>query len=152
MLYHPLTQRRIQVNSLRVGYSAHKYGGAIIIQVALDPKNVTRARREIIKYLKNSRRLEYSSKDVFGEAQIYAMDFMDSAKNRIRFRGEQAQERGLPIASSLARFMLLNEIEDRGDYLQHISDIKSTTLRSMAGKYFAQKNYVVIYITPHEEK
>lgn len=152
MLYHPLGRRRIQVSSIMMGYSAYKCGGAIIIQIALDAKNLKRAQREILKYLKAARSLEYSAKDVFGEAQIYAMDFMDSAKNRIRFRGEQAQERGLAIASSLARFMLLNEIEERGDYLQHIAEISSTKLRDTAGKYLGQKNYVVISIMPNEKK
>ncbi len=152
MLYHPLMQRRIRPNSMTMGYSAYKCGGAIIIQIALEPKYLKRAQREIQKYLKKSHRLEYSSKDVFGEAEIYAMDFMGSAKNRIRFRGEQAQERGLAIASSLARFMLLNEIEERGDYLQHIADISSTKLRGTAGKYLGQKNCIVISINPLEKQ
>jgi predicted Zn-dependent peptidase len=152
MLYHPLIQRRIQVNSVIMGYSAYQCGGAIIIQIALEPKNLKRAYREIRKYLKNSHRLEYSAKDVFGEAQMYAMDFMDSAKNRIRFRGEQAQERGLAIASSLARYMLLNETEDRGDYLEHIEEISSRKLRGAAGDYLGQKNCVVIFISPQEDE
>ena len=152
MLYHPLGQRRIQVSSVLMGYSAYKCGGAIVIQIALDAKSLNRAQREILKYLKGARSLEYSSKDVFGEAQMYAMDFMDSAKNRIRFRGEQAQERGLAVAGSLARFMLMNEIEERGDYLQHIAEISSTKLRDTAGKYLGQKNYVVIAIMPNEKK
>lgn len=152
MLYHPLIQRRIQVNSVNMGYSAYKCGGAITIQIALEPKNLKRAYREVRKYLKNSHRLDYSAKDVFGEAQMYAMDFMDSAKNRIRFRGEQAQEQGLAIASSLARFMLLNEVDDRGDYLERIAEISSTKLRDIAGDYLGQKNCVVIFISPQEEK
>jgi predicted Zn-dependent peptidase len=135
-----------------MGYSAHRYGGAVTIVVALEPKHLKRAKRELTKYLKQARRLDYSSDDVFGENQLYAMDFMESAKNRIRFRGEQAREQGLAIATSLARYMLLNEIADRGDYLEHIAEINTTDLRGTAGKYLCQKNCVIVTIEPKKKR
>ncbi len=152
MIYHPLTRRRIAANSLRMGFSAQKYGGAVTITMALEPKNWKRAKREITRYLKESRRLNYSSDDVLGEAQIYAMDFMQSAKNRIRLEGERARERGLAIATSLARYMVMNEIPDRGEYLEHIAEIDSTDLRRAAGEYFGRKNMVFVAILPKSEK
>jgi len=152
MIYHPLSRNRIYPSGLRMGYSAHRYGGAVTIVVALEPKHLKRAKRELTKYLKQARRLDYSSDDVFGENQLYAMDFMESAKNRIRFRGEQARERGLAIATSLARYMLLNEIADRGDYLEHIAEIDTTDLRRTAGKYLGQKNCVIVTIEPKKKK
>ena len=151
MIYQPLMQKRIPVSSLRMGYSAHRYGGALTMAMALEPKYLNRAKREIIQYLKRSRRLNYSSDDVFGDAELYAMDYMESAKNRLRFLGEQAMERGLAIATSLARFMLLTETRDRGDYLEHIEAIKTTDLRSAAGKYLAQKGLVVVTIRPQKD-
>ncbi len=152
LIYHPLTQRRIAANSLRMGFDAQKYGGAVTITMALEPKNWKRAKRELTRYLKESRRLNYSSEDVFGEAQIYAMDFMQSAKNRIRFQGEQARESGMAIATSLARYMIMNEIPDRGEYLEHIAEINSTDLRRAAGEYFGRKNLVFVAILPKNEK
>ena len=151
MIYQPLMQKRIPVSSLRMGYSAHRYGGALTMAMALEPKYLNRAKREITQYLKRSRRLNYSSDDVFGDAELYAMDYMESAKNRLRFLGEQAMERGLAIATSLARFMLLTETRDRGDYLEHIEAIKTTDLRSAAGKYLAQKGLVVVTIRPQKD-
>ena len=76
---------------------------------------------------------------------------MESAKNRLRFRGEQARERGLAIANSLARYMLLNEIPDRGDYLEHIAGIDTTDLRAAAGKYLSQKYSVIVTIEPRKK-
>lgn len=152
MLYHPLLQKRIQVNSLRMGYSAHRYGGAVTITMALEQKHLKRAQSEVTKYLKQARRLNYSSDDVFGDAEFYAMDYMESAKNRIRFNGEQAKEQGLAIAASLARFMLLNELPERGDYLDHIAKLKSTDLRNAAGRYLGQKNLVIVTVKPKNKK
>ena len=152
MLYHPLAQKRIQVNSLRMGYTAHRYGGAITITMALEQKHLKRARSEITKYLKQARRLNFSKDDVFGDAEFYAMDYMESAKNRIRFNGEQANEQGLAIAVSLARFMLLNELPERGNYLDHIAKINSTDLREAAGRYLGQKNLVIVTVTPKDKK
>ena len=152
MLYHPLVQKRIQVNSLRMGYGAHRYGGAITITMALEEKHLRRAKSEITRYLKQARRLNYSSDDVFGDAALYAMDYIDSAKNRIRFNGEQGKERGLAVAASLARFMLLNEIPERGDYLDHIEKLNSTDLREAAGRYLAQKNLVIVTVKPKKKK
>jgi len=152
MIYHPLSRNRIQVGGVRMGYSAHRYGGAVTIALSLEPKHLNRAKRELTKYLKQARRLNFSSDDVFGEDQLYAMDFMESAKNRLRFRGEQARERGLAIATSLARFMLLNEIPDRGDYLDHIAGIDTTDLRTAADKYLGQKHSVIVTIEPNKKK
>lgn len=152
MLYHPLMQKRIPVSSLRMGYSAHRYGGALVMSMAMEPKYLNRAKREITRYLKTSRRLNYSSDDVFGDAELYATDYMESAKSRLRFLGEQARERGLAIATSLARFMLLTEARDRGNYLERIEAIKTTDLRSAAGKYLAQKGLVIVTIRPQKGK
>lgn len=151
MLYHPLSRRRIRVSSMSMGYSAYKYGGVVNITLALDPKNLKTARREIIQYLKDSRRLNYSSKDVFGDAQFYATDYMEAAKNRIKFQGQQAQERGSMIAYSLASFMLLDDTQDRKDYLESIDAVTSSDLREAAGKYLSQKGYVVVSIVPQED-
>jgi hypothetical protein len=75
---------------------------------------------------------------------------MESAKSRLRFMGEQAMERGLAIATSLARFMLLTDTRDRGDYLEHIEAVDTTDLRSAAGEYLAQKGLVIMTIRPQK--
>lgn len=150
MIFTPLSRKRIQVNSVRMGFSSHKFGGAIVITLALEPKHLKRARREIINYLKQSRKYIYTSDDVIASQEIYVMDFLIGAKNRIRFRSEQSQERGLAIATSLARHILVNEIEDRGNYLSHIEEIDGSDIREMAGRYLGQKGYVVVSIQPKD--
>lgn len=148
MLNHPLMKRRIQVNSLRMGYSAQRDGGGALIFISVDPKHLKRTERELLKYLKDARRLDYSDDDVFGDAQFYAVDYVTSARNRLRFQGERAQETGLNIAVSLARFMLMNQLPDRGNYLDRIADIKSSDLRASAGRYLSSRHYVVVVINP----
>lgn len=152
LLYHPMMNKRIIANSLSMSYSAHKYGGALLILLAVEAKNLKRAKKEIVNYLKNSRKLDFSSDDVLGDRQFYVMDYVTSAQNRIRFRGERANERGLAVATSLARFMLLNELPDRGNYLEKIGKLKSSDLRRAAGEYLNRKAYVIVMIKPAKKK
>ncbi|MGD9347175.1 MAG: pitrilysin family protein, partial [Candidatus Aminicenantes bacterium] len=44
MLYHPLMERRIYVNSINMSYIAHKYGGAILIYFVMEPKYIKTAK------------------------------------------------------------------------------------------------------------
>jgi len=152
MLYNPLIKKRIFVNSMRMGYSAHKYGGSIFIYLALKPQQLKRAKKEIIRYLKQTRNLNFSPDDVFTDMQYYATDYEGSAKNRIRFNGERAQEKGLNLATSMARFMLMNEIPDRGVYLENLEKVSSSDLRETAGRYLSQKAYVIVTIKPLDKK
>jgi len=152
LLYHPMMNKRIIANSLSMSYVAHKYGGSILILLAVDAKNLKRAKKEIVNYIKNSRKLDFSSDDVLGDRQFYVMDYVTSAQNRIRFRGERANERGLAIATSLARYMLLNELSDRGNYLEKIGSVKSSDLRQAAGKYLNRKAYAIVMIKPAKKK
>lgn len=148
MLNHPLMQRRIHANSLRMDYSAFLYGGAALIFVSLDPRRLHRAEREIINYLKKARRLNYSNDDVFGEEQFYAIDYVTSARNRLRFQGESAMEKGLNIAVSLAKYMLLNRLPERGDYSESIASVTSSDLREAANRHLSRGKYITIRILP----
>ena len=152
MMYSRLRGRRDLVHSVSMGYSAHKYGGAIFIFITLDSKNVGFAKREAIKFLKDTRGMNYSKKDFVGESRMYAFDYLESAKNQIKFRFHRSQETGLNIASSLARYMLLNENEERGGYLDSIEKISSSDLRKVAGQYLSKGRYVIASIFPKKKK
>jgi len=152
MLHYPLRGRRNLAHKVSMGYSAYKYGGAIFIYITLDSKNVNFAKREAIKFLKEASRLDYSKKDVMGEAKLYALDYLESAKNQIKFKIHQSQEKGLLVAISLARFMLLNEDPNRGSYLENIEKISSSDLRKAAGKYLSKGRYVIVTISPKKKK
>ncbi len=152
MLNYPLRGRRNLAHNVSMAYSAYKYGGAILIYITLEPKNIKSAKRETIRFLKETRSQDYSKKDIFGDSQLYALDFLESAKNQIKFKIHQSQEKGLLVATSLARFMLLNEDPNRGSYLENIEKISSSDLRKAAGKYLSKGRYVIVTISPKKKK
>jgi len=144
--------RGILVNSLRMIYNAHKYGGSFLVQITMDPDNLKSIKRIAVDFLKDSRDLRLSKDDYFGDAKFYALDYLEGAKNSIKFTYHQSQEYGLNIATSLARFMLLNELPERGNYLENMEDISSSDLRKLAGDYLSRGKYVLVSIMPEEKK
>ena len=152
MLNYPLRGRRKLGQSIMMSYSAHKYGGVIIIYVTLNPKNISPAKRETIKFLRETSHFDYSKKDVMGDAQLYALDYLESAKNQIKFNFHQSQEKGLAIAASLAMYLLLNENQERGSYLENIEKLNSLDLWKAAGKYLSKGRYVIVTISPKKKK
>jgi zinc protease len=152
MLNSVLRGRRELVDSVRMGFGAERHGGAINILMTLDKKNIKAAEREAVSFLRSTRSLNYSMDDYQGEQRLYATDFMENAKNQIRFSFHQSQEYGLNIASSLARYMLMNTIPDRGRYLDRIESLKSGDLRRAAAQYLSKSKYVVIIVEPQAEK
>lgn len=152
LLNHPLQKRRVYVHSVSMSYNSLKYGGIINIHIRIDPKNIHTAQREIIQYLKKSRSLNYSKNDYIGSQRFYATDYLESARNRIKHRYHQSQEKGLNLAVSLARFMLLNKDPERGNYIDNIEKVSSTDIRKAAGNYLSTSEYVVVSILPKEKK
>ena len=152
MLNYPLRGRRNLAHNVSMKYSAYKYGGAILIYITLEPKNMKFAKTETIRFLKKTSSLNYSKKDVMGNSKLHALDYLESAKNQIKFKIHQSQEKGLLVATSLARFMLLNEDPNRGSYLENIDKISSSDLRKAAGKYLSKGRYVIMTISPKKKK
>jgi len=152
MLNYPLRGRRNLAHNVSMKYSAYKYGGAILIYITLEPKNIKFAKREAIRFLKETSSLNYSKKDVMRDAKLYAFDYLESAKNQIKFKIHQSQEKGLLVAVSLAKFMLLNEDPTRGSYLENIEKISSSDLRKAAGKYLSKGRYAIATISPKKKK
>ncbi len=151
MLNYQLRGRRDLVHSVSMAYSAHKYGGAIFIYITLDSKNVNFAKREAIKFLKDTRSLDYSKNDFVGESQMYAFDYLESAKNQIKFNFHQSQEKGLAIATNLARYLLLNENLEGGSYIENIAKLNSSDVRKVANKYLSKGRYVIVTISPKKK-
>jgi len=152
MLPARLRGRRDLIHNAWMRYSPSKYGGAILIFITLDPKNVSMVKREAINFLKETRALNYSKTDFLGESQLFVLDHLESAKNQIKFRFHRSQERGLNIAASLAMYMHLNEIPDRGNYLDYIEEITSSELRKEAGEYLSRGRYVILTIRPKKKE
>lgn len=152
MLNYPLRGRRKLVHSISMSFSALKYGGAILIFLTLDRKTINFAKNETIKFLKMARRQNYSKEDFLGEERFYVFDFLESSKNQLKFAFHRSQEKGLSVATSLARFMLLNEDLNRRKYLEAVDKINSSDLRKVAAKYLSRGKYVSVAILPKKEK
>lgn len=151
MLNIPLRGRVVLAHSVSMSYSAYKYGGAISILIALDPKNINAARRNVINFLKETATSNYSKDDYLGADQFYALDYLESAKNQIKFKTQRSQEEGLVLATSLAMFILLTEGQERGSYLESIGKVTSSQLRKSAGRYLSRGRYVVVSIVPQKK-
>ncbi len=149
LLYKPLSQRRLYTNSLSLSYEAYLYGGAIFINVSIDPKNINTAEKEIIKYLKSVRKESFSKDDFMGESQFYAMDYLENAKNQIKFRAHESQEKGLSVAMSLATHLLMDEkSSEGGNYLENIQKRTSSEVRKSGDRYLSTGRYVIVSIRP----
>lgn len=152
MLNHPLLERRVYVNSINMSYLAHKYGGAILIYFVMEPKYIKAAKNRIIRYLKRTRDLQYSKKDYMSDSRFRATDYLESAKNRIRFKIHRAQENGLAVANSYARHMHMSGDSIEGNFLENIENVDSSDIRKAAGNYLAKSDYVMVTIMPREDK
>ena len=152
MLNYPLRGRRELAYSVSMRYNSLKYGGAILIYLTLDKKFIKSAKNQAIQFLKSTSRQNYSKTDYTGEDRFYAYDYLESSKNQIKFAFHRSQERGLSVATSLARYMLLNEDPERGRYSDNIEKISSSDLRRAATKYLCQGKYVVVSVVPKKEK
>ena len=152
LINQPILSRRITAHSIIMSYYCDRYGGAITLFIGMDPKDINAAESAITKYLKNSHRLNYSKTDYEPDTQFYAFDILQSAKNRIKFNTESTEEQGLLIGYSLVRYMLMNEMKDRGNYLEMIEKLNSSDMRQAAGRCLSQKGKVIVKILPEEKK
>jgi predicted Zn-dependent peptidase len=152
MLNQPLRGRRELVETVSMGFGAYIYGGVIHIYLTLEPKKIKAAKREALKFLKNTRQLNYSKADYQTEAQFYVLDYLESAKNQIKHRYHKSQERGLNLALGLATHAIRSDGISRGAYIENIEKITSKDLRKAAFEYLSKNGYVFISIVPKKNK
>lgn len=146
MLNIALRERRRLVHSATMSYDSLKYGGAILIYITCEEKHIKMATSKTIQFLKNTRSENYSEDDYYGNERFFSVDYLASSKNQIKLAFQQSQEKGLNLAMSLARFMLLNEENIRGSFTDNIEKISSSDLRRTAGEYLSRGKYVIISI------
>jgi predicted Zn-dependent peptidase len=151
MLYNPLSERRLQVNSLFMNYGSFMYGGAMLITITMDPRILTAVQKEITRYFRDIPKENYSKDDYPGNAQMFAFDYLGSAKNQLLFKAHKGQENGLHVASSLAQHLLMNTQSDRRNYLEQIAGIDSREIRKVADTYMNSGRYVIVTITPNKQ-
>ena len=151
MLYSALSGRRRLAETLSMSYQALRYGGAILIYISQDPRDLASAKREAVSFLKTAREVNYSRDDYFGDQQLRASDYLAGAKNQLRYKSYRAEEKGLSLAASLAGYLLLTEgAAAAPSYLESIDKVKSGDLRKAAGKYLSRSDFVIISIVPRK--
>jgi len=149
MLNSALRARRDLVQTASMSYAPLKYGGALIAFFTLDPRDVSMAKNEAIRFLNQVRELNFSKEDILGQDRFYVFDYLRSAKNQVRFNSQKAYETGLLLATSMARHLLL--YDDNGDkesFLAKIDRVDSSDLREAASKYLSKGEGVVVTIMP----
>jgi zinc protease len=147
-----LRGERDSVQTVSMSYLAFRFGGAVVVSIKMDPKDTAAIQRAAVGYLKRAHNEAYSKKDFTGEAEMSAFDYLESAKNQIRFAVGQAEESGLQLAGSLARHLLLNAREKPGRYLDEIGRVDSSDLRKTAAKYLGKGEYAAVSIVPRKDK
>jgi len=148
-----LHSQRDSVQSVSMTYLPFRFGGAAIVSVKADARDVAAIERAAVSFLKKARDASYSKKDYMGaEAELAAFDYLEMAKNQIRFASGQAEEHGLQLAGSLARHMLLNTRADPGRYLDGIGAVDSGDLRKAAARYLSRGEVAAVTIIPGRGK
>jgi len=144
-----LYSQRDSVQNVSMSYLAFRFGGAAIVSIKADPKDLKAVERAAVSFLKRAHDASYSRKDFAGlEAEMAAFDYLEMAKNQIRFATGRAEESGLQLAGSLVRHMLLNTRPDPGRYLDAIARVDSGDLREVASRYLARSEYAAVSVVP----
>jgi len=151
ILNRALRGGRDLVQTVSMSYSTFKHGGLIMVALTLDPGNLRAAKREAVKFLRSARTLDFGPDDVLGDAQFYAFNYLRSAKNQIRFQVHRAQERGLNIAASLARYLILQDPAVDRNYLAGIERLTTSDLRAAAGRYLSSGKKIVVSVVPRKK-
>jgi len=155
LLGRMLVQRRKRLAyTISTRYIALEYGGAFLIYLTLEPKNISSARRELIKFFKTSWSFNYSKKDFPLGRRTHVTDYLETAKNSIKFSHQQFQEQGLNAAISYAGYILFHKIhQTEGEpYMTKVEKIKSADLRDAASRYLSGKHYVMVSIRPEKKE
>ncbi|MGB8958489.1 MAG: pitrilysin family protein [Candidatus Aminicenantales bacterium] len=148
-----LHSQRDSVQNVSMSYLANRLGGAAVVSIKADPKDLAAVERAAVSFLKRAHSESYSKKDFLTpEAEMAAFDYLEMAKNQIRFNSAQAEESGLQLAGSLVRYMLLNTRENPGRYLGHIEKVDSGDLRRAAARYLGRGECAAVSIVPEKGK
>lgn len=148
-----LRAQRDSVQSVSMIDIPFRYGGAAIVSVRADPKDLAAVEKAAVAFLNRTGSASYSKKDFATPEEVdAAFDYLEMAKNQIRFASGQAEESGLQLAGALVRHMLLNTRPDPGRYLEHIGRVDSSDLRKAASRYLGRGEYAAVSIVPAKGK
>ena len=145
--------QRDSVQNVSMSYLGLRYGGAALLTVKADPKDLAVVERAAVAFLKRSGGQSFSKRDFADpEAQAAAFDYLEMAKNQIRFAAGRADESGLQLAEGLVRHLLLNTRDRPLPYLAGIGRVDAGDLRRVAGRYFGRGETAAVSVGPRREK
>lgn len=148
-----LHSQRDSVQSVSMSYLALRYGGAAVVSIKAEPRDLAAVERLAVTFLKQVHSASFSKKDFLApEEERAAFDYLEMAKNQIRFAAGQAEESGLHLAGSFVRYMLLNTRENPGAYLDAIGRVDSSDLRKAASRYLGRGESAAVAVVPRPEK
>jgi len=151
LIYRPLKGARDLVNTAGMMNVTLQHGGAFLAFLTLEPRTLQATKRATVQFLRQVRNENFSRDDVLGPDQMYARDYIESARNQLTFEVAKAQESGLTIASSLALHLLFRASDVPFDYLGRIRKVDSSDVRKVAARYLGRSEYVTISIVPKKK-
>jgi zinc protease len=146
---------RSLVYSVSTQYISLQYGGAFLIHLTLDPKNLKQARWELMKFLSNAWSFKYSVGDYSFEERTDSTDYLETARSAIKTSFQEFQEQGIRAAVNYARYILyykdIQSEKKQEPYMKRVEKIKSSHIRDAVSRYFSGKKYVAISILPEKK-
>lgn len=144
------------VYSVSTRYISLQYGGAFLIYLTLDPKNLKQARWELMKFLKNAWSYKYSIGDYPFDERMYVTDYLETARSAIKTSYQEFREQGVIAAVNYARHILfykdIQSEKKQEPYMKRVEKIRSSDIRDAVSRYFSGKKYVAISILPEKKK
>ena len=136
------------VDNASMRYLSLKYGGAAIIHLTLDPKNLAGVRARLFEFLKETGSFNYSEADYLPNQRMYIMDYLKSALGQMKLNSEKFKELGQESALYVSRYLLLRQTSPNGEKQKPVADVTSTELRRVASRFLMGKKYVEVVIVP----
>jgi predicted Zn-dependent peptidase len=162
MLYTAFKSRGRPVDSLDIQYIPLNYGGAVLVHLTLAAKKISRARTQLVTFLKELKYFRFSKDDYQYRLAPGITDYLETSKAWMQLVYQEYLERELNLAVSYARYLLMHEInqpnqlekqeQDHQDYSQQLKNIQSSDIKKVAADYFSGRKYVMIAIVPKKKK
>lgn len=139
------------VSSTKINYFMHRQAGLLVITITTKKEKVSQVKRLLQEFFARLPEYQFSPSDYLPGQQVFIIDFLQGAKNRIRLLAEKALENPLNLAMALSRHLLFSPEFTSKNYLQTVEKIKSSGLRKLAYRYFGQGKPVWVVINPEEK-